>query len=284
MPARDDNEFDARARQAPIPESEKPTLNYNHQLHISKELLRFGKDMLSGTIRTAGDFTRKDYVFFALADKCVDTSEAIRIVCRHRLVDDGFALIRVLVESIINSAFVVISDDRIADDYADFPDFRDWIEFEHMRDVIPEIADSTPPADVQEMRRKYDLVRNRYGVHQNDWSEKNLFKRASTIDASVGNGFHLMRALVNLPWRKACTYVHGTAASIAARVHQQDSGVVIHREFESKEAAGVLFMSNMAMFALLAITDMRLEKRNKKTWRLLYDEWGTEEPARANDS
>jgi hypothetical protein len=265
------------------PSEKKPTLDFEHQLIITKELLAFGKKIMSGTIHAQTVFTQKDYAFFALADKSLATFEAIGILCEHELVDDGFALIRVLVEGIINAAFVVYSDDQTAADYANFPYFRDWVEFKELEAVAPEITNSRPGPEVDEMRCNYEKVEARYRGHKADWSDQNLFKRASTIDAAVGHGYNVMRTLVNLPWRKASTYVHGSAASIEARVHHDDSGVVIHRKYDSKEAAGVLFMANMAVFSLLAIVDLRLGKNNEKQWRSLYERWGGDEPARRGD-
>jgi hypothetical protein len=263
-----------RAEAVSAAQTEKPTLDFAHQLDIAKELLAFGKGLLSGKVQAKTVFTRKDYVFFALADKCLCTHESIQILSQRELVDDAFALIRVLVESAVNATFVVVSDDQTAEDYANFPDFRDWIEFEQLKAIAPEITDSRPSTDVEELRRNYEKVKGRYKKNQSDWCDKTIFARASTIDAAISGDYNLMRILVNLPWRKASTYVHGTAASIEARVHQDNSGVIIHRKYEPKEAAGVLFMASMAMFSLLAITDMRLGKHNAETWHRLYDKWG----------
>jgi hypothetical protein len=249
------------------------TLDVVHQSNIAMKLAELAKQILSGTIRSEAEFVRKDYVFFALADKSVMTFDAIQILCERFLVDDAFALIRVLIESVINGTYVSQTNDQIANDYADYPDFRDWIEFEQLRAVAPEITNNTPAEDVAEMLRKYEHIRTRYEKNQ-DWCADNLFLRASRIDALVGHGYNLMRTLVNLPWRKASTYVHGTAASIASRVRQNNSGVVIHRVFEPKEAAGVLFMASMALFALLALVDIRLGRHHENDWRCLYNEWG----------
>jgi hypothetical protein len=265
------------------PSEKKPTLNLEHQSTTAKELLAFGKQIMSGTIHARTVFTQKDYAFFALADKSLATFEGIGVLCEHQLVDDGFALIRVLVEGIINAAFVVYSDDQTASDYANFPYFRDWIEFKELEAVAPEITNSRPRSEVDEMRCNYEKVESRYRGHKADWCDQNLFKRASTIDAAVGHGYNVMRTLVNLPWRKASTYVHGTAAAIEARVHHDDSGAVIHRKYDPKEAGGVLFMANMAVFSLLVIVDLRLGKNNEKQWRSLYERWGGDEPAKRGE-
>ncbi len=220
-------------------------------------------------------FTRKDYVFFGLTDKSLHTFEAIQVLCANSLLDDAYVLVRILIEGIINGTYVSTMNDSVANDYADFSDYREWIEFQDLAKVAPEITSTVPTTDVEEMKRKHAALRARYEKNANgDWSPENLFKRAAAIDMAVGHGLNLMRTLVNSPWRKACAWVHGTSASILSRVEESKSGVVIHRRYRAEEAAGVLFMSNMAIFALLALADLRLGTKNKNDWRSLYDFWG----------
>jgi hypothetical protein len=179
------------------------------------------------------------------------------------------------IEGIINGTYVSTMNDSIANDYADFSDYRDWIEFRDLEKVAPEITSTVPKADVEEIKKKYSVLRARYEKNSNgDWCPESLFRRAAAIDGVVGYGFNLMRTLVNLPWRKACAWVHGTSASILSRVEETESGVVIHRKYKAEEAAGVLYMSNMAIFGLLALADLRLGAKNKEEWKGLYNAWG----------
>ncbi len=235
--------------------------------------------VFEGTHRAETEFTRKDYVFFGLADKGRVTFEAIRVLCEKSLIDDAFCLVRTLIEGIINGAYVAHKGDEVAKHYADFPDYWNWIEFTQLREVAPETTDETSREEVEEMERKYDAVKDRYEkFRRGEWCADNLFQRALALDTAASRDFNLMRALVNLAWRKASVYVHGTASSIVSRVQETDSGVAIKRTFTKEEAAGVLFMANMAMFALVALVDMRLGKHHQEQWERLYDRWaGNEE-------
>jgi Family of unknown function (DUF5677) len=251
-------------------------LNFGHQADVTTHLLEFGKEMLSGTFHSETPFVRKDLIFFALADKSLLTAEAIYILTNRMLVDDAFALIRVLIEGVVNGTYVLQMNDQTANDYADFPDFRDWIEFNQLQAVAPEITNATLTEDVVKMRSKWESVRSRYennGTNGQDWCSINLFRRASETDKVVGQPFKEMRTLVNLPWRKACIYVHGTAASIQSRVQATGSEITIHRRFETKDAASVLYMSNRAIFTLLAHVDIRLGKARAERWKMLYAFW-----------
>jgi hypothetical protein len=256
----------------------KPTLNLDHQRAIAKDLWDLSNQVFEGTHQAETEFTRKDYVFFGLADKARVTFEAIQVLCDKSLIDDAFCLVRTLIEGIINGAYVAHKGDEIANDYAEFPDYWSWIEFTQLREVAPETTDQTSQKEVEEMQRKHDAVKGRYiKFKRGEWCADNLFQRALALDTAASRDFNLMRALVNLAWRKASVYVHGTASSIVSRVQETDSGIAIKRTYTSEESAGVLFMANMAMFALVALVDMRLGKHNKDTWGQLYDRWAGNE-------
>lgn len=258
----------------------KLTLDFDHQCAIAVNLTTFANQVFEGTHTAETQFTRKDYVFFGLADKARLTFEAIQVLCERSLIDDAFVLVRAMIEAVINGAYIAHMGDQAANDYADFPDYWNWIEFTQLQAVAPEITVQTPEEEGQEMQRKYEAVKDRFAqFRRGEWCRHKLFERASIIDSAAGKDFNLMRILVNLPWRKASVYAHGTADSIASRVHETETGVAIKRTFKREEAAGVLFMANMAMFTLLAFMDMRLGKRQVDKWHELYDRWGGNEAA-----
>jgi hypothetical protein len=250
------------------------TFNYPHQRDISNRLVSFSNKVLGGTLRDKKGFARRDRIFFGLTHKSLYTFEAIRILCERSLVDDAFALVRVLIEGTINASFVFFMNDATANDYADFSDYQKWIQFRDLEKVAPEAVSAVPTAEVEEMKNKYEAVRTRYENNRNgDWHPDPLFLRATKIDAHLGQGYNQMRALVNAPWRIACQNIHGTAGSVLPRITESDSGIVIRRQPKTEEAASVLFPSNMAVFALLALADTRLGTRNKDECLALRDVW-----------
>ncbi len=245
-----------------------------HELEIAQKLATLASEICNGTLHAETEFTRKDYIFLALADKNFATFDAIRILAEKGYSDDAFVLVRTLAECTVNAAFVGNMTDEIANDYADFSSFMNWKEFEGLRDVAPEAVKDMPKEEVEAMRATFESVKKRYEKSRSmDWCSKNLFQRASEIDKAVSADFNLLRVIVNSPWRKACAYVHGTASSITSRVTEQDGGIVIHRKFTEEEAAAALYAANLIMFALLAFLDLRLGKKNAKKWLALQREW-----------
>ncbi len=256
-----------------------PAVDLDHQLAIAEDLFAFANEVCVGTLRTETEFTRKDYIFFGLVDKNIATFEAIRILSGKGLADDAFALVRVLAECMINAAYVVHETDQLANDYADYPDYRNWVEYEDLRAVAPEMVKDVPAEEVKTTQRKYEAVKDRY-KGKRDWCADNLFQRAAKLDAAVQGDFNWVRIIVNAPWRKASAYVHSNASSITSRVHESEAGVIIHREFTLEQAAGALYAATMIMFAMLGLVDLRLGKRHIEKWKALYDRWG--KPPAAN--
>jgi hypothetical protein len=224
----------------------------------------FSNKVLGGTLTDEKGFALGDRIFFGLTLKNLHTFEAIRILCERSLVDDALALVRVLIEGIINAAVVLFGDDATANDYADFPDYKNWIDFQGLEKVAPEAVSTVPTAEVEEMKKRYEAVRLRYERNSmHNWHRDNLFERATKIDAQIGQNYKEMRVLVNSPWRMACQCVHGTAGSILSQITKSGSGIIICRQVKTKEAASVLYLSNRAIFTLLTLADTRLGARNK---------------------
>jgi hypothetical protein len=86
--------------------TETPALNLLHQSAIAAELATFASTILNGTIHSETAFTRRDYIFFALADKNLVTFDANRPLATGGFADDAFVLVRTLAECTINGAFV----------------------------------------------------------------------------------------------------------------------------------------------------------------------------------
>jgi len=259
---------------APDPSSSL-TFNYPHQRDISKKLVSFSNKVLGGTLTDKKGFALRDCIFFGLAHKSLHTFEAIRILCEHSLVDDAFALVRTLIEGIINATFVFFMNDATAKDYADFSDYHKWIQFRDFDEKVAREAESAVPmAEVEEMKNKYEAVRMRYEKNRNrDWHPDNLYKRASKVDAKFGQDCKEMRALVNSAWRMACQYVHGTAGSVLPRITVSGVSVDIRRQFRPEEAASLLSISNRAILILLAVADDRLTGKNRDEYRTLRAAW-----------
>src|SRR5689334_15840024 len=151
------------------------------QQRINRGLLDLTSSLLVGLEPTAH---LKHKVFLALSHKCFTTAEAIRSLCDQNLHDDAFALLRVLMEAMIDAVYILESDEQIASDYIDYPKFRRWYQFDQIRQVGPNLATYVSQADQTEMEGEFQQVKSRYEKNPNkDWSKDNIFKRARFIDA-----------------------------------------------------------------------------------------------------
>jgi hypothetical protein len=246
----------------------KLTLDFPHQVSISKRLLDHGRAIFEGREFSA---ERKDVIFLGLADKCFATSDAIRVLCEASHVEDALCLLRVLIEAVITSGYLLISDPQVADDYADYPQYSNWKQFQDLRATSPEISLGETDAELEEMKRNYDKVKDRYDKYRGEWTSDSIFKRAKKLDEAVG--FNLYRSLMNVGWRKASAFVHSTAASLESRLTADQQIITIERNVTYKDGAGVLYSSNMAMLALTALVDLRFGKKKVTQWKALYEEW-----------
>jgi len=108
--------------------------NLGHQLTASRKLIDFAYNLVSGVDVEA---KRKDLIFLALADKCFVSTSAIQVLCEKGFVDDGLALVRVLIEAVINAGYILESGDQAVDDFAEYPQFLAWESFMGIRAVDP---------------------------------------------------------------------------------------------------------------------------------------------------
>lgn len=216
-------------------------------------------------VELSDEAKRKHSIFLALSYKCFETAASILRLCDHNLYDEAFALLRVIVEGTINAVYILKSDDQVADDFMDYPQFQAWYQLEQIRSVAPELADLIPPNDQAEMQAQFEKVRSRYEKHPNEWAKDNIFQRAKFIDPQA------FPSLINVVWKEASVYVHSTARSIEWRI-RADGQVAVSRTVTKEEIATILFYSNEALFALLMYLDSMAGKKIER-WKKLYDEW-----------
>src|SRR5262249_41238443 len=96
------------------------TANLDHQLQEATELRTLAYAIIVAEHRR--EFTRAQRLALLVFYRSLQTHEAIEILMRRQLVEDGRALLRVLVEHVVNSAYMlVIGDDETATDFIKFP-------------------------------------------------------------------------------------------------------------------------------------------------------------------
>lgn len=166
------------------------------------------------------------YVLFLRAER---TFASIRLLSRQRMVDDAFALVRVMVEKIINAEYILLTGTDTALDYMQYHAFREWRDFEELRTVNPKIASKYTTEVLERLRSAHDrartvtlpngAIRSRYGRGY-DWIEMGLSKRAERIDEYLKERFSVKdfrstQILYHFTYKKGAVYLHGMWASLA---------------------------------------------------------------------
>src|SRR5216683_5627509 len=92
---------------------------FNRQLGEAVRIREFARYITEGAHH--GDFERKDYIAFALFNRCLQTHEAMELVARQSLLDDAWVLVRSLVEHAVNAVYMLkIADAATADNFNDY--------------------------------------------------------------------------------------------------------------------------------------------------------------------
>jgi hypothetical protein len=260
------------------------------ELDYARKLIQFSETILSGTHHASnGEFTRKDYVPLTLICKACATFEGIVLLVQHGNSDDSLSLLRTLVESTVNSAYLWLKGDESADLFADFRSFREWIEYRDLNALEPMLTSYLTPEEAREMESHFVELRPKF-KNQNDWCTEGLFQRAVYVDEQItsrlkdrlspadfeekiGHEHQNYRILVRLHWRTGSAFVHGTAAALRGRVCISEKGEIeIGGNRSPVELAWAMFLSNYAMLQLLALANDILGGKHGAEWQRLYGE------------
>jgi hypothetical protein len=257
--------------------------NLEHQLSHAQRLRTLSWAIIEGEHKAieGDEFRRKDYLAFGLFTRMMQTHEAIEVVVRNSLVDDGWTLLRALVEYATNSAYMLlVADNQTADDFVDLRHHANYSQLLDLRATDQALVDEMYDHDLQEeLRLKYEAVRARFDNRRGDrWcNDDRLYKRACRVDEKMSQIAGEPRTdflfLVNSVWRHGSSYVHGSANSLAAQMKESDVGVVIQRNYTREEGAEVIFAANLAVYYALLRVDARLGGRNADRIKGQFTEW-----------
>ena len=262
---------------------ESPAKNLDHQIGHAKNTREYAYRILEGEHKN--DFQRKDYIAFALFNRCLQTHEAAEKLVKHSLLDDAWVLARTLVEHAVNCAYMLyVADAKTADDFADYPDYKRYLELQDLKATNDKLAQQIVPAGQEEkLRARYEPIRGRFDGRRGDrWSpDERLYKRAARVDEKISEAQEEGRTdflwLVNSVWRYGSARVHGSADVLAEHVTETENGIKIQRKYTKGEAAQVLYSANFALFLVLLLVDLRLGGRNAEEIKRRFADWGRTE-------
>lgn len=252
---------------------------FERQLKEADHLRKFAYSISEG--KHHGTFERKDYIAFAFFSRCLQTHEAVEIVVTRSLLDDGWTLVRSLVEYAVNAVYMLyIADAKTADS---FNDYQDYLAYTVLLDLKatdePILRTLVSGAEEEKSRLRYEEVRTQFDGKRGDkWCPDDaLYKRAARVDAAISNQAGERRTeflwLVNTLWRYASVYTHGTAGSLSDHLEEKGEEVWIRRKSTYAEAAKILLSANSALYQVLLPIDARVGGKNADELRQRFNAW-----------
>jgi hypothetical protein len=250
-----------------------------YQLHIAPELENFVKTTMVGPQESTID-RRKACIFMALASKSFTTFQAIVSLLQSRLfLEDAAVLVRVLYESTMTATFLLYSDERAVDDYADFFMYRNWRDHQLVKAVDPVVAEKAlRPEDREEMESQFNQAAARYSNGR--WTSLSAETMAKFADKHLPNGFKVFTILYASIYRQCSAYVHSDVRSIQAHIQENTDGVVSISKPISKEHCGKLMhAANFLMLTIcFVVTGTFYGTKHIPQWNSLGLKWNGNQP------
>jgi hypothetical protein len=163
------------------------------------------------------------------------------------LVEDAAALVRILAESVVNAAFIAVSDETMALRFDAWGDFMQAKQEQWSLEAFPK---STPEEQAKAVA-SIDQLKAQALQEFPDFAKqrglgfwKHLPDRAKVIDEALGQRDF---AMLNETWRTLSNYVHQSALALRQRIFEDQDGVAVGRAYTSEDAANVLFACNESL-------------------------------------
>ncbi len=252
---------------------------FQRQLEEAVRLREFAYSIAEG--KHHGHFERKDYIAFALFNRCLQTHEAAELVVRQSLIDDTWVLVRTLVEHAVNAAYMLyVADAQTADNFNDYQDYLAYIVLLDLKSTDEPMLRTLVSLEQEEKcRLRFEEVRDRFDGKRGDkWCPDDaLHKRAAKVDAAVSHQLGEKRTdllwLVNTLWRYASGYTHGMAGPLSDQLEERGEEVWIKRKPTYGEAAKAMQSANSALYLVLLPMDARLGGKNAAELNRRFGAW-----------
>jgi hypothetical protein len=248
--------------------AESLTRNLEHQKLHGTALRNLAYSVVVAEHR--GPSARCENIALALFYRALQTHEAMHILIREMLVEDAEALVRVLVEQIVNCAYMItVADDQTADDFIKYPKF--W-RYKILKDLVATNENrarrSVSIEMEEEIRLEHESLRLRFKDRRNgEWCvDGQLHVRAARVDEKLSQVLNRpsfeYRWMVNSEWRFASSHVHSMADSLLDQVTMAEGTIVIEQKYVEEDASTALYSANFALSLPLPLVDNLLgEKR-----------------------
>jgi hypothetical protein len=239
----------------------------------NRELLLKGHEIASETLRLfcthfnerlplEGLAGARLAVLIGTAMKAINTGNAIRMLCVERpYYEEMYILVRSLIESIVNGAFIQIADDDEVNAFLHFDSISLAKSIRVAETVSPEAVSNMSEKLRAEFRVHTESVKQMIGKTEQDfsWTRLDIVSKGERIDRKLGVPTFGVVCKVLFP--SSHTYVHGGYRSLEAYIHPER--VAIHEDFLNFQADGALHHMDVALLALCItmnqLTDQKLD-------------------------
>jgi hypothetical protein len=201
-------------------------------------------------------------VLIGTAIKAINTSNAIRMLCVERpYFEEMYILVRSLIGSIVNGAFIQIADDDEVNAFLHFDSISLAKSLRVAQTVSPDAVSILSEKLRDEFRVHTESVKQMIGKTEQDfsWTRLDIVSKGERIDRKLGVPTFGVVCEVLFP--TSHTYVHGGYRSLEAYIRPERVG--IHEDFLNFQADGALHHMDVALLALCItmnqLTDERLD-------------------------
>jgi hypothetical protein len=177
--------------------------------------------------------------------------------------EEMYILVRSLIESIVNGAFIQIADDEEVDAFIHFDSISLAKSIRVAETVSPEAVAGMSQKLRNEFRIHTDSVKQMIGKTEQDfsWTRLDIVSKGERIDKTLGVPTFGVVCKVLFP--SSHTYVHGGYRSLEAYLHPER--VAVHEDFLNFQADGALHHTVVALLAL-CITMNQLSEQRLDNW------------------
>jgi hypothetical protein len=201
-------------------------------------------------------------VLIGTAMKAINTSNAIKMLCVERpYFEEMYILVRTLIESIVNGAFIQIAEDDEVNAFLHFDSISLAKSIRVAQTVSPEAVSTMSEKLRDEFRVHTESVKQMIGKTEQDfsWTRLDIVSKGEKIDKKLGVPTFGVVCKVLFP--SSHTYVHGGYRSLEAYIHPER--IAVHNDFLNFQADGALHHTVVALLALCItmnqLTDQRLD-------------------------
>ncbi len=247
------------------------TTNLDHQFEQARELRNLAYTVI--LVDGVRDSKMEQRIALTMFYRCLQTHEAIEILLgqKLKLVEDARVLVRVLVEHVVNCAYMLlVGDEATATDFIQYPRYWNYILMGDLKAVDESRFRKSVSVELEdETRNEYEALLPRFKNRRNgEWCvDGKLYQRAAKVDEKFTEFTkrpHIeFRWLVNSEWRFAGSHVHGNADALLEQISRSENEITIEQKYDPEDAAEALYSATFSLSLVLYPMDTLLGTKNR---------------------